>query len=429
MSAAAGLIIAAPQIGLQDRSKSGKLDAMQMIPIPEKEEPGRLAVSPGEHLIGEFIGDPGGASLIVFGGVHGNEPSGVRAMQRITSGLESSTGRLRGRVFFLAGNTRALCENVRFIDRDLNRIWTVESVRRNDPAASILTGRTEDIEQRELLGILNKILPTAEDEVYAMDLHSTSAASAPFAMIGDTLRNRRFAQKFPGTFLLGIEEQLDGTILEYLNNLGAVTLGFEAGQHTDKTAVDNQEALIRLALVNSGIMPAEDLDIDRYERVLSRAMGRQRRIIEIRHRHAITAVDKFKMKPGYASFEPVKKGEVLALDKRGPVRAVERGLILMPLYQDQGSDGFFLGREISAFWLGLSKILRKLKVQNLMRFLPGVNPHPADPATLVVNTRIAAVFPLQIFHLLGFRKRRWRGDRLIVSRRKHDTESPFRREE
>jgi hypothetical protein len=62
-----------------------------------------------------------------------------------------------------------------------------------------------------------------------------------------------------------------------------------------------------------------------------------------------------------------------------------------------------------------------------MRFLPGVKRNPADEDSLIVNTRIARVFPLQIFHLLGFRKRRWREEKLVVSRRKHDTKSPFKK--
>ena len=47
---------------------------------------------------------------------------------------------------------------------------------------------------------------------------------------------------------------------------------------------------------------------------------------------------------------------------------------------------------------------------------------------LVVDTRVARFFPLQIFHLLGFRKRRRRGDKLFVSRRPHDTRSPFKKQ-
>ncbi|NNF00828.1 MAG: aspartoacylase [Pyrinomonadaceae bacterium] len=400
---------------------------MQPTSTTQQKEPINISIPEGDHVIGEVTGDADGPSLIVVGSVHGNEPSGALAMRRMLPELRKLSGDLRGRVFLIAGNTRAISENVRFIDDDLNRHWTAEKVLRNDPASEVSSDRVEDLEQRELLAIFDRVLSTARDEVYAMDLHSTSSQSSPFAMIGDTLRNRRFAQKFPATFLLGIEEQLDSTILEYINNRGAVTLGFEAGQHSDATAIDNQEALIWLALVNAGIVSGEKIDLEKHETTLRKAMNNERRIIEIRHRHAITPEDNFEMNPGYKNFQPVKKGEVLARDKDGQVKAKETSLILMPLYQEQGNDGFFLGREISPFWLWLSRILRQLGIGSLMGYLPGVNQDPQNKDSYIVNTRVARIFPLQIFHLLGFRKRRWKGDKLVVSRRKHDTRSPFRK--
>ncbi len=399
---------------------------MQTASVHENEEIGQLAINAGEHIIGEFIGDESRRSLVVFGGIHGNEQSGVVAMRRMQSRLKELESRLKGRVYLVAGNTRALQKNVRFIDADLNRHWTDEAVKRNIGGTGSLADCVEDMEQREILEILDRVFSTAQNEVYVMDLHSTSAESEPFAMIGDTLRNREFARKFPAIILLGIEEQLDSTILEYINNLGAVTLGFEAGQHTTKTAVDNQEALIWLALLNSGIVREQDVSRIQYENVLKRATE-ESRLIEIRHRHGIAPTDEFEMKPGYKNFQPIRKGEVLASDKTGGIKAVEGGMILMPLYQKQGNDGFFLGREISRFWLFVSKYLRKLKLGNFVRFLPGVNKHPKDEDALIVNTHVARLFPLQIFHLLGFRKRRWLDEKLVVSRRKHDTVSPFKK--
>ena len=100
-------------------------------------------------------------------------------------------------------------------------------------------------------------------------------------------------------------------------------------------------------------------------------------------------------------------------------------MILMPLYQKLGEDGFFIGRAISPFWLKVSEVLRRLKIQDYVYLLPGVARDEHDYETLIIDTRVARVFPLQIFHLLGFRKRRWSGNKLIVSRRRHDTESPF----
>ncbi len=384
----------------------------------------------GEHLIGKFIGDADGATLIVVGSVHGNEAGGATALRKISQKLENLRGKLRGRVYLIAGNTRALARGVRFIDSDLNRHWTAENLSSN----SLQTGEdfsndslqnNEDIEQRELLEIFQRILKTAMAEVFALDLHSTSADGLPFATVGDTLRNRRFAQKFPVRVLLGIEEQLDGTMLEYLNEAGAVTFGFEGGQHDSIETAENHEALIWLALVNSGILAAEDAPgLETHRRNLSEASGKPL-IVEVRHREVVEPEDEFVMNPGYKNFQPVTRGQILASNKRGEIRAVESGLILMPLYQKQGEDGFFIGREVAPFWLRLSGVLRRLRINEFVRILPGVWRHPVDRESLVVNTRVARFFPVQIFHLLGFRKRRVKDNQLIVSRRRHDTRSPF----
>ncbi len=399
---------------------------IQPLKIPSTEPVPDIDIAEGEHIVGEFVGDAEGPSVIVVGSIHGNEPSGLLAMRKIAPALEKLGSRIKGRIYLIAGNTRALRKDVRYLDLDLNRHWTPETIELNKPSSTIRTNRAEDAEQRELLEIFERIFLTAKDEVYALDLHSTSAESTPFAMIGDTLRNRDFARNFPATILLGIEEQLNETILEYINNLGAVTLGFEAGEHRQKTAVDNQEALIWLSLYHSGCLSAEDVDVARHEKTLREAMGRPR-IIEIRHRHAIQPEDDFRMEPGYENFQPVKKGEVLAHDSHGEVKAVEGGMVLMPLYQKLGEDGFFLGREILPFWLWLSRFLRNVGIAGLMFLLPGVQRHPFEKESLIVNTQVARLFPLQIFHLLGFRKQLWKGGKLVVSRRKYDTDSPFRK--
>ncbi len=378
-----------------------------------------------EHLLGVFVGEKSGPSLIVTGSVHGNETSGTTAIKRILPKLGTIQDRLKGRVYLLAGNTRALRQGSRFIDSDLNRHWTAENISNNLPDSPVLPKCSEDAEQRELLEIYNGILSTANDEVYALDLHSTSADGVPFGTVGDTLRNREFAQKFPITFLLGIEEQLDGTVLEYLNNFGAVTLGFEGGQHFAESTVDTQEAMIWLALVNSGNLEISGVpDFERHYGILEKATGKSR-VLEIRYRHPVSEKDEFEMRPGFENFQPIDRGQILAKDKNGEIKAGEKGLILMPLYQTLGEDGFFIGREISPFWLTASKVLRKLKIGDFIHLLPGVRKDPTEYGSLIVNTKVARFFPVQIFHLLGFRKRRWRGEKLIVSRRAHYTKSPF----
>lgn len=398
---------------------------MSSAPKTQLTETELLATKPGEHLIGEFYGDAGGPTLIAIGGIHGNEAAGVAALRRVAEKLRNSEVVPHGRIYLFAGNSRAIPKGVRFIDSDLNRHWTDENVLRNGLGNNDSASISEDYDQREILATIIEILQTARDEVYTLDLHSTSAGGVPFATVGDTMRNRKFAQMFPITILLGIEEQLEGTLLEYLNNLGVVTLGFEGGHHYAEATVEAHEALVWLGLWNSGILNKADFDdLDRYWETLKRATGRPR-IVEVRYRHAITEQDGFEMLAGFNNFDPVGKGAHLADDRSGKIKAGESGLVLMPLYQKLGEDGFFLGREVAPFWIWLSGVLRRMKVGSYIHLLPGVSISDEGEETLEVNTAIARLFPLQIFHLLGFRKRRWRGNRLFVSRRSHDTESPF----
>jgi hypothetical protein len=60
---------------LQDGRNFDKLGVklMQTISIPIKEKIEPVSIKVGEHLTGEFIGDKNGASILVFGSVHGNQ--------------------------------------------------------------------------------------------------------------------------------------------------------------------------------------------------------------------------------------------------------------------------------------------------------------------------------------------------------------------
>lgn len=387
-------------------------------------EPGRQLARPGEHLIGSVRGSLPGPTLLILGGIHGNEPAGVLAADRVLPRIQERKAELRGEVVLLRGNTRALERKVRYIDADLNRQWAPDSVRVTASGNGGLSAMSERLEQGELLVTIREAVSRARGEVYFLDLHTTSAHGKPFATVGDTLRNRRFALRFPVTIVLGLEEQINGTLLEYINNLGAITMGFEAGQHEAITSVDHHEALVWNATIATGNFLREHLAGLDYGRSLLKRAGGGRRVVEIRHRHAINPQDDFQMEPGFRNFQRVRRGEVLARDRTGEITAGETGLIMLPLYQKLGDDGFFLGREVKQFWLGLSALLRELRVGHYIHVLPGVRRDPLDDDSLIINTRIARILPLQIFHLLGFRKRRWIDKHLVVSRRSHDLSGP-----
>lgn len=386
--------------------------------------PASQLAAPGEHLIASIRGSQPGPTLLVLGGIHGNEPAGVLAANRVLLSLRERRADLRGEVVLLRGNTRALERRVRYIDADLNRQWTTDNVRTSESGEGGVPEMSEVLERRELLVEIREAVSRARGEVYFVDLHTTSAHGKPFATVGDTLRNRRFALNFPVTIVLGLEEQIDGTLLEYINNLGSITMGLEAGQHDATTSVDHHEAVIWNATVATGNFRRQDLpELDDCLSRLARAGG-GRRVVEVRHRHVIGPLDDFQMGPGFENFQPVRRGQVLAKDRTGEITARETGLILLPLYQKLGDDGFFLGREVKQFWLRLSALLRKLQVGHYIHLLPGVRRDPFNEDFFIINTHIARILPLQIFHLLGFRRRRWTDKYLIVSRRSYDLAGP-----
>ena len=387
-------------------------------------KPESQLAKPGAHLIASIRGSLPGPTLIILGGIHGNEPAGVLAADRVLLRMQERRADLRGEVVLLRGNTRALEQRVRYIDADLNRQWTVYNIRTAESDKRGLPEVSELLEQGELLTVVRDAVSRARGDIYFVDLHTTSAHGEPFATVGDTLRNRRFALTFPLTIVLGLEEQIDGTLLEYINNLGAITIGVEAGQHEAMTSVDHHEAVIWNATAATGNFRREDLpELDQCRSLLKRASG-GRRVVEVRHRHVIVPEDNFKMEPGFRNFQAVRRGKALARDRTGEIKASETGLILLPLYQTLGDDGFFLGREVKRFWLNLSALLRKLKVGHYIHLLPGVRRDPLNENFLIINTRIARILPLQVFHLLGFRRLRWTDKYLVVSRRSYDLVGP-----
>lgn len=373
------------------------------------------------RVIGCYQGAEAGPSLVCVGSIHGNEPSGSSALRRVLGALEDRKPTIRGEVVGLTGNLRASSKRVRFLSKDLNRHWTAEHVAKLATGELPVDADSEDHEQAELLAALTDAFGRSRGGVYFMDLHTTSAMGGPFLVIGDTLRNRRFAMGIPAPIILGLEERLGGTLPEYVNSLGHVTVGFEAGQHDDPRSVDIHEAGIWLAMINAGIISEEDVpEADKYRSMIAEASKGVPRVLELSHHHRINPSDAFRMVPEIPNFEMIRSGQRLATDKRGDIVSPVSGRLLLPLYQGQGNDGYFLARGINPAWLTVSSWLRRMRLDRIVHWLPGVKRRVNDPKTVEIDGRVARWLVVQIFHLLGFRQRSHREGQWVFSRREHD---------
>ena len=378
----------------------------------------KLCVRDAPRVIGDLGRDRAGPMLVCIGSLHGNEPAGFLALRRVfkklgpgPEGLEGLEGRFVG----LTGNRKALAVGQRFLELDLNRAWTPERIDRVRRTTEALVA--EDDELRELSLELDFLLEDGRDAM-VLDLHSTSGGGPAFTNLDDTLRNRRFAFRIPVPHVLGLEEELAGTLAGHLNERRIVAIGFEAGQHADPRAVDRAEAAVWIALEHSGVLrPGTRPEVDRALRSLRKEHAPFPNVVEVRYRHAVEPGDGFAMLPGFTTFQRVRRGQELAREPAGPVTACESGRILMPLYQGQGEDGFFLVREVQYAWLRLSAVLRRLGADRFLHWLPGVRRHPGRPRTYVVDRRRARWLARQVFHLLGYRRAAEDGVVLTMTRR------------
>lgn len=372
------------------------------------------------RILGTIRGGGPGPTLVCVGGLHGNEPAGVRALERVLERLASRAGAMRGDLVALTGNRSALALSRRFVDRDLNRAWTDERIAALR-AGGTAGGQVEDREQVELLAAVEDVVTAARGPVYFLDLHTTSGSGGPFITFGDTLPNRAFAAHIPVPMILGLEELVDGTLLAFLSRHGIVGAVYETGQHAEPRAVDRAEAGVWLAAAAVGLLPESLLpETAAARKLLARDTGHLPTAMEMVYRHHVETLDGFVMDPGYENFQPVRKGQAVARDVHGPVTVPHEGRLLMPLYQQQGQDGFFLIRDFSPFWLRASHILRTLGVERLVHLLPGIGHDPARPDAVVVDTRVARWLAVPFFHLLGYRKHEEEGPRLIMRRRRYD---------
>jgi predicted deacylase len=358
---------------------------------------------PISRIIKKLKGAKPGPTVLFFAGIHGNEPAGVLALQQVLEDLFPMKNNLRGTIYAIKGNLKALSEGKRFIDVDLNRLWTKANIK------MVLNKKVLLEEEKELLELLDFLKDTIKKEkgpFYFIDYHTTSSKTLPFITINDSMINRKFSSQFPVPVVLGIEEFLEGPLLSYINQLGYVAIGFESGQHGDPEAVSNSVAFTYMTLAAVGVIGKIDVaDYGNFPLQLDKAATSVSDIFEVVHLHKITGVDMFKMLPGFESFQKINKGMHLATNNFLPVYSEYDGRLFMPLYQNLGSDGFFIIRKIPFWALKLSAFLRKIKIDNLFTLLPGVKWEKKDKEILRVDLNIAKYLAKPLFHLLGYRVR------------------------
>lgn len=308
--------------------------------------------------IGTYGGFTPGPLLIVFGGVHGNEPAGIQAIEDVFRILSHASAHdagflFKGTLIGLVGNLQAYQAGKRFILKDLNRAWTSTLLRRIEqaPPSSL---EAEDREIAELLDVVHTEVQRCQPEhLILLDLHTTSATGGVFCIPSDDEASLNLAKALKTPVILGLLDGIEGTLLQFAAEghfeIGGwprqvVGVAFEAGQHLEPLSVQRSIAAIFHSLCAVGcISESEAAHLYGVNPVTPGEHLPQ--VTRLRHVQHVRPYSGFKMRPGYVNFQPVQQNEHLADDAEGPILSPCDGLILMPLYQPQGADGFFIVTE------------------------------------------------------------------------------------
>jgi len=309
------------------------------------------------RLIGCYEGTEQGPLFICLGAMHGNEPAGVKAIDIVLKMLEVEPIRnpgfvYRGVMVGLIGNRKAYEEGKRFIAKDLNRNFdknTLVTLRKQ-----IAEGSDIDSEDQEFLELDTEIRQYIKQyqpsRVVLLDLHTTSSHGGIFTICRDNQEDIDIAAAMHAPIVLGMLKGLKGTTLHYFttDNMGidTIPITFESGQHVEGLSVNRAVAGIINCMKAIEAVEADVVE-NHHEQILIEYSKNLPRVTEMVLRHGITDEDDFDMKPGYTNFQSVTAGEIIAVDKSGPIAIPEDGHILMPLYQQQGEDGYFLVKDVS----------------------------------------------------------------------------------
>ena len=275
-----------------------------------------------------------GPCLLILGAIHGNEICGPVAMNRIMAEIESGALQLKhGRAVFIPiCKPRAYAQNVRFIERNLNRN---------------LVPMAEPDCYEAVLG--NLLCPYLEACDVLVDLHSTSGIGPSYVFIdpadadnmafGAALGADWIVSNFAGAIAAsGAKDDnpnwATGTT-EYARSQGAMSLTLECGQHLDPHAPETAYRAIIRALVYLGML--EDAPI--FQPSISRHVALEK---------CWFFTDAGTFTKAWTNLESVKAGALIAMRGNGEeLRAPHDGIIVLPRpAPEPNSEWFYFGREI-----------------------------------------------------------------------------------
>lgn len=289
-----------------------------------------------QRIFAEIDSGKPGPLIIVVAALHGNEHVGFHALRAVAEQLHPDD--FVGKIVGVTGNLQAANHKQRYIEKDLNRFFVSDYL--NEDHKNV----PEWHEARGLIDAINEhaLSWPADREVHLLDMHSMSGEGTPFTCFPHTTCNERIAHLLPLPAIADIVEFLPGTLVDYFSDKLTSTMVVEGGQHDAAITWQVGEAALFCFLYHTECLLNKSL-FEGAEAFLKNHIGEAHAIFtRIKYRYHIEHQGHFDMQPGYQNLQPVAASQLLAKDQGDSVLAPFAGRVVLPCYQKQGDDGFFI---------------------------------------------------------------------------------------
>ncbi len=263
-----------------------------------------------------FNSKKAGPTSIILAGVHGNEKSGIKALESLIPLIKIT----KGRVIVGFGNPRAIKQNKRFIEADLNRMFKPVRLLSKDEKKSYEYKRAK---------FLKKYLNQADA---LLDVHANqSLKSRPF-VISESNSNE-LVKFLPVTVTVsGFDKIQPGGTDYYMNTNGKKGICVECGYLTAPSTTNIAKESILKFLQARGHIKTKKLKTYNQSRFRVYNMY-------------TTKTDKFILAKAFGDFEKIARGQVIGTDGKIKVKAPEKSLIIFPRDRNKiGTAGFLLAK-------------------------------------------------------------------------------------
>jgi len=265
----------------------------------------------------ELNGSIAGPTSIILVGVHGNEKCGVEALEKLLPTLTIK----KGRVLIGYGNPRAIEQDVRFTEINLNRAFK---------AANLYSQSERESYEYQRAQFLKTYLNQAD---ILLDIHaSTTPNSQPFIICEN---NALKITKYLPFVLVnsGFDKLHPGGTDSYMNNQGKIGICVECGYLGDPLSMKKAEESILAFLTARGHVNGL-LKISKQSNIKFNSIY-------------FTKTNRFHLAKEFNDFEEVTAGQLIGTDEAEEIRALESGIIIFAgNYNLVGSEAFVFGQYI-----------------------------------------------------------------------------------